>query len=156
MRWTIIAGAALIAACRPQSARPADATQALGDTLRGTFVLEGSDPFPVAAMHTSAGRVILDGAPAGMLKLSQLNLWVRGTRTSDTRFRVSDYRVREANGARAWDGVLRAAPPGFSLELSDGSSHAINGAPSGFAQLVGSRIWLTENVDGSVRQYGVL
>jgi hypothetical protein len=155
MRWTIVAGAALLLACRPQSTRPADATQALADTLRGTFVLEGSDPFPVAAMHTLAGRVILDGAPAGMLKLSQLNLWVRGTRTSDTRFRVSDYRVREANGARAWDGVLRAAAAGFSLELSDGSAHAISGAPSSFVQLVGSRVWLTENVDGSVREYGV-
>jgi hypothetical protein len=155
MRWTIVAGAALLLACRPQSTRPAEVTQALPDTLRGTFVLEGSDPFPVAAMHTLAGRVILDGAPVGMLKLSQLNLWVRGTRTSDTRFRVSDYRVREANGARAWDGVLRAASAGFSLELSDGSAHAISGAPSSFVQLVGSRVWLTENVDGSVREYGV-
>jgi hypothetical protein len=107
-------------------------------------------------MHTSAGRVILDGAPARMLKLSQLNLWVSGTRTSDTRFRVSDYRVREANGARAWDGVLRATAAGFSLELSDGSAHAISGAPSSFIQLVGSRVWLTENADGSVREYGVL
>lgn len=156
MRWTIVAAAALLPACRPQAARPADATQAPADTLRGTFVLEGNDPFPVATMHTSAGRVTLDGAPPGMLKLSQLNLWVRGTRTSDTRFRVSDYRVREANGARAWDGVLRAASPGFTLELGDGSSHAITGAPSSFGQLVGSRVWLTENVDGSVRQYGVL
>jgi len=156
MRRTIVAGAALFLACRPQSARPADGTQAVADTLRGTLVLEGSDPFPIAAMHTSAGRVILEGAPAAMLKLSQLNLWVRGTRTSDTRFRVSDYRVREANGARAWDGVLRAAAAGFSLELSDGSAHAISGAPSSFGQLVGSRVWLTENVDGSVREYGVL
>jgi hypothetical protein len=156
MRWTIAAAAALLLACRPQSTRPADATHALADTLRGTFVLEGNDPFPVAAMHTSAGRVILDGAPAGMLKLSQLNLWVRGTRTSDTRFHVSDYRVREANGAKAWDGVLRAAVTGFSLELSDGSAHVISRAPSSFVQLVGSRVWLTENVDGSVREYGVL
>ncbi|HEY3746011.1 MAG TPA: hypothetical protein VGL17_07215 [Gemmatimonadaceae bacterium] len=156
MRWTIVAAATLLPACRPQSTRPADAVQTLADTVRGTFVLEGNDPFPVAAMHTSAGRVILDGAPARMLKLSQLNLWVSGTRTSDTRFRVSDYRVREANGARAWDGVLRAAAAGFTLEFSDGSAHAISGAPSSFVQLVGSRVWLTENADGSVREYGVL
>lgn len=156
MRRTILAAAALLPACRPQPTRPADAAQAMADTLRGTFVLEGNDPFPVAAIHTLAGRVVLDGAPASMLKLSQLNLWLRGTRTSETSFHVSDYRVREANGARAWDGVLRAAPPGFSLELNDGSSHAISRAPSSFVQLVGSRVWLTENVDGSVREYGVL
>jgi hypothetical protein len=91
-----------------------------------------------------------------MLKLSQLDLWLRGTRTSANRFHVTDYRVRGANGARAWDGVLRNGVAGFNLELTDGSSHPIRGAPSNFAQLMGSRVWVTENPDGTLREYGVL
>ena len=91
-----------------------------------------------------------------MLKLSQLDLWLRGNRTSANRFHVADYRVRGANGARAWDGKLRNGPTGFRLELDDGSLHDIRGAPVNFAQLIGSRVWVTESPDGTLREYGVL
>jgi hypothetical protein len=150
----VCAGAAL--ACSAPSAKPAVDAQPAADTLRGIFVLEGSDPYPMAVVRTSSGRVVIDGATAGMLKLSQLDLWVRGTRTSAGRFHVTDYRVRGANGARAWDGRLRNAPTGFRLELDDGSLHDIRGAPVNFARLVGSRVWVTESPDGTLREYGVL
>jgi len=136
--------------------KPAVDAQPAADTLRGTFVLEGSDPYPMAVMRTSSGRVVIDGATAGMLKLSQLDLWLRGNRTSADRFHVSDYRVRGANGARAWDGKLRNGPTGFRLELDDGSVHDIRGAPLNFGELVGSRVWVTESPDGTLREYGVL
>jgi hypothetical protein len=136
--------------------KPAVDAQPAADTLRGTFVLEGSDPYPMAVVRTSSGRVVIDGATAGMLKLSQLDLWLRGSRTSADRFHVADYRVRGANGARAWDGKLRNGPTGFRLELDDGSLHDIRGAPVNFAQLVGSRVWVTESPDGTLREYGVL
>ena len=150
----VFAGAAL--ACRAPAVKPSVDAQSAADTLRGTFVLEGSDPYPMAVVRTSSGRVVIDGATAGMLKLSQLDLWVRGTRTSADRFHVADYRVRGANGARAWDGKLTNGPTGFRLELDDGSSHDIRGAPVNFAQLVGSRVWVTENPDGTLREYGVI
>ena len=148
--------AAVALACRAPAVKPAVDAQPAPDTLRGTFVLEGSDPYPMPVVRTSSGRVVIDGATAGMLKLSQLDLWVRGTRTSANRFHVTDYRVRGANGARAWDGKLRNGPTGFRLELDDGSLHDIRGAPFGFAQLTGSRVWVTESPDGTVREYGVL
>ena len=119
-------------------------------------MLEGSDPLPLAVGRTPTGRVIVEGASPAMLKLTQLDLWMRGTRTSATRFHVTDYRVRGANGARAWDGTLRNSSTGFRLELDDGSLHDIRGAPTTFAQLTGSRIWVTESPDGTVREYGVL
>jgi hypothetical protein len=150
----VCAGAAL--ACRAPAVKPAVDTQAAADTLRGTFVLEGSDPYPMAVVRTSSGRVVIDGATAGMLKLSQLDLWLRGNRTSANRFHVADYRVRGANGARAWDGKLRNGPTGFRLELDDGALHDIRGAPVNFAQLVGSRVWVSESPDGTLREYGVL
>ncbi|HEY5023283.1 MAG TPA: hypothetical protein VII30_12435 [Gemmatimonadaceae bacterium] len=151
----VCAGVAL--ACRAPAVKPAvDDTQAAADTLRGTFVLEGSDPFPMAVVRTSSGRVVIDGATAGMLKLSQLDLWLRGIRTSANRFHVADYRVRGANGARAWDGKVRNGPTGFRLELDDGSLHDIRGAPVNFAQLIGSRVWVTESPDGTLREYGVI
>lgn len=148
---------AVALACRAPAPKPAaDAQSEAADTLRGTFVLEGSDPLPVAVVRTSTGRVIVEGASPAILKLTQLDLWMRGTRTSATRFQVTDYRVRGANGARAWDGMLRSGPTGFRLELDDGSLHDIRGAPSTFAQLTGSRVWVTESADGAVREYGVL
>jgi hypothetical protein len=150
----VCAGAAL--ACRAPAVKPVVDTQAAADTLRGTFVLEGSDPYPMAVVRTSSGRVVIDGATAGMLKLSQLDLWLRGNRTSANRFHVADYRVRGANGARAWDGKLRNGPTGFRLELDDGSLHDIRGAPVNFAQLIGSRVWVSESPDGTLREYGVI
>lgn len=157
MRRVLAVCVVALITCRPTQAEPpvVRADPVAIDTLRGTFVLEGSDPYPIAALKTSSGRVILDGANPGMLKLSQLDLWVRGTHTSTNRFRVTDYRVRGANGARAWDGTLRSAPSGVRLELDDGSSRAIRGAPTSFAQLIGSRMWVTERPDGTVLQYGV-
>ena len=156
-RFLPICIAALLACRRPEAQLTVlPPQQAANDTLRGTFVLEGSDPYPIAVMRTSSGRVVVDGASAAMLKLSQLDLWARGTRTSAERFRVTDYRVRGANGVRAWDGILRSGPKGFRLELDDGSSREIRGAPSSFAQLAGSRLWVTESPDGLVREYGVL
>ena len=150
--------AAVAVACRPPAPNPpADAqSEPAADTLRGTFVLEGSDPLPLAVVRTTTGRVVIEGAPTAMLKLSQLDLWLRGTRTSAARFHVTDFRVRGANGAKAWDGTLRESSTGFRLELDDGSLHDIRGAPSTFAQLTGSRVWVTESADGAVREYGVL
>jgi hypothetical protein len=158
MRLVLPVCAAVLFACRPPETKPAVTTgqPAANDTLRGIFVLEGSDPYPMAVMNTSSGRVVVEGASAGMFKLSQLDLWLRGTRTSADRFVVADYRVRGANGVSAWDGMLRSGPMGFRLELDDGSSHDLRGAPSSFAQLAGSRVWVTENPDGTVRQYGQL
>jgi hypothetical protein len=140
----------------PPAVDSATATAAGTDTLRGVFVLEGSDPAPLAVVRSSSGRVVIDGVGASMLKLSQLDLWMRGTRTSAGRFHVDEYRVRSANGAKAWDGTLRNGPTGYRLELDDGTSRPIRGAPSTFAQLTGSRVWVTETDNGAVREYGVL
>lgn len=157
MRWLPVVCVVVLVGCRPPEPNPAvnSSQPAANDTLRGTLVLEGSDPFPTAVMRTSSGRVVLNGASQAMLKLSQLDLWLRGTRTSPTRFEVADYRVRGADGAKAWDGILRGGPSGFSLELDDGSSRGVRGAPSSFARLTGSRVWITEGADGTVSRYGV-
>jgi hypothetical protein len=157
VRGFLVAWIAASFACRPPAADPTviSAEKAGNDTLRGIFVLEGSDPYPIAVMRTAGGRVVIDGATPGMLKLSQLDLWARGTRTSANRFRVSDFRVRGANGVTAWDGIVRTGPLGLRLVLDDGSTHDIRGAPSNFAQLTGSRVWFTEGPDGLLREYGV-
>ena len=158
MRWLSVVCAGVMVACRPPEPSPHvnTAQPAANDTIRGTFVLEGSDPFPMAVMRTPSGRVTVDGASQSMLKLSRLDLWLRGTRTSPDRFQVTEYRVRGADDAKAWDGILRGGPTGFRLELEDGSSREIRGAPAGFAQLTGSRVWITEGPDGTLRRYGVL
>ncbi|MFL5487414.1 MAG: hypothetical protein ACJ8AJ_02925 [Gemmatimonadaceae bacterium] len=156
MSRALAVSVAVLLGCRSQSAKPpGSSTQAQVDTVRGVLVVEGSDPYPVAALQTSAGRIVVEGASAGMLKLTHLDLWVRGTQTSAGRFQVNDYRVRGANGVRAWSGVLRTGPTGFRLELDNRSSHDVRGAPANFDRLTGARLWLTENPDGTLREYGV-
>lgn len=142
--------------CQPAVPKVDKPPVAASDTLRGTFVLEGSEPYTIAVLRTANGRVVVDSAPGEMLKLSQLDLWMRGTRTSPSSFRVRDFRVRAANGVKAWNGVLRTTPTGFRLELEDGTSREIRGAPSRFTQLNGSRMWITETPDGRVLSYGVI
>jgi len=157
MKTALALGMMTIVACQPQNAKPGDSpAQTALDTLRGTLVLEGSVPYELAAVRTSTGRVVIDSAQPEILRLSQLDLWLRGRRTAPDHFVVEAYRVRSANGARAWDGILRSGPGGLLIELEDGSTHPLRDVPANLAQLSGARIWVTENADGSVREYGQL
>ena len=153
MRREALVAAAVIG-CTPAAQTPTPSAEQVPDTLRGTLIVEGNDPFPLPTVRTAAGRVVIDSAAAGLLRLDHLEVWLRGTRTSPDRFRVSDYRVRSANGAAAWDGILRGDANSLRLELDDGSVRAIRRAPSGLDRLIGSRIWFTENADGTLREYG--
>jgi len=157
MKTALALGVMTIVACQPQNSRSGDSpAQTAVDTLRGTLVLEGSVPYEIAAVRTSTGRVVIDSAQPEILRLSQLDLWLRGRRTAPDHFVVEAYRVRTANGARAWDGILRSGPGGLLIELEDGSTHPIRGAPETLSRLSGARIWVTENSDGTVREYGQL
>lgn len=148
---------AALLGCRPAATRIDRKTEVgTADTVRGTLVLQGTESFKTAVLQTANGRVVVDGATDAMLRLSHLDLWLRGTRTSADRFLVKDFRVRTVNGLKAWNGVLRSAPSGFRLELDDGTSHEIRGAPARFTQLTGSRLWITEMPDGSVLSYGII
>lgn len=126
------------------------------DTLRGTFVLEGSDPMPVAVLRTADGRVALDSVPAPMRRLVQLDLWVRGAAEAAGRFRVADFLVRGAGGEPAWDGTVVRAGDDFALRLADGSTRALRGVPGAFASLVGQRVWVTETAVHTLASYGVI
>jgi hypothetical protein len=156
MRAGLLLGIVAILSCAGQPNSSGASTQVASDTLRGIFTVEGNDPYPVTTLRTSAGRIIVDGVEPSMLKLAQLDLWLSGVRDANGRFKVNDYRVRGANGARAWDGTLMDGPNGLHLDLGDGFSHPVRGGPASFSRLIGSRIWLTENPDGTVRQYGVI
>lgn len=134
----------------------APAAEVGSDTLRGTFVLEGSDPAPIPVLHTAAGRVELDDVPPAMRLLVQLDLWVRGTAEGTGRFRVDAFLVRGAGGQPAWDGTLERSGSAFTLRLSDGTLHAVAGAPDAFAGLVGRRVWVVETPAQTVASYGVI
>jgi len=146
---------AVLLACRPHTSNTASTTTITADTLRGILVIEGSEPFLTPTLRTSAGRFVVDSAAPALLKLSNLDVWLHGTRADSNHFRVTSYRVRGANGAPAYDGTLRADSVGLLVDTEDGSSRRVRGAPSQLARLVGSRIWFTENVNGTLREYGV-
>ncbi|MDE3054744.1 MAG: hypothetical protein KGJ70_12710 [Gemmatimonadota bacterium] len=157
MRRAVAIGLAFAATAGCHRARSGGApAPAPGDTLRGTFVLEGADPMPAAVLRTPSGRVALDGVPAGMQALVQLELWVRGSAESNGRFRVDEFLVRGAGGEPAWDGVVERAGAGFELRLSDGAAHPLIGSPAAFAELVGTRVWVTETAAHTVASYGVI
>ena len=145
------------AACRPRRPDPPVAPAAVGgDTLRGTFVLEGNDPMPAAVLRTANGRVVLDAAPPAMRALVQLDLRVQGTAEGAGRFRVESFLVRAAGGHAAWDGTLQREDDGFALRLADGSLHLLRAAPDAFGGLVGRRLWITETAAQTVSSYGVI
>ena len=155
----MIVGLALAAAvgCHARGPGSAAVPASVGaDTLRGTFVLEGSDPAPVAVLRTADGRVELDSVPGAMRGLVQLDLWVRGVAEAGGRFRVEDFLVRGAGGDPAWDGTVERAGAGVALRLPDGGLHALNGVPAELAGLVGARVWVTETSARTVASYGVI
>ena len=148
-------GAAVLLSCHPASTRVD--TQALAaDTVRGTLILEGSAPAAIPVLQTATGRIVILGLDDRAYRLSHLDLWVSGTRISPSRLQANSFRVRTVEGAKAWNGVLRSTATGFRLELDDGGSREIRGAPSRFSQLTGSHMWITETPDGSVLSYGVI
>ena len=159
MRRATLAGMAIVAlaGCHktraPGAAAPAAAP---ADTLRGTFVLEGADPMPVAVLRTAGGRVELDAVPGAMRLLTGLELWVRGAAEANARFRVDEFLVRGAGGEPAWDGVVQRTGAGFALRLADGTVRPLVGTPAAFADLVGARVWVTETAPHTVASYGVI
>ncbi|MGH7670188.1 MAG: hypothetical protein ACRENQ_11920 [Gemmatimonadaceae bacterium] len=152
----LITAAGCAAVKQPVSASSAAPAGAGRDTLRGIFVLEGSDPMPLAVLRTSDGRVALDDVPPDMRRLVQLDVWVRGTAEDAGRFGVQDFLVRGAGGQPAWDGTVARDADGFALRLPDGTVHALSGAPGAFAGLVGRRIWVVETSANTVATYGVI
>ncbi len=149
--------AAVFLSCRPASTRvDTEAVTAAADTVRGTLILEGTAQSTIPVLQTTSGRIAIVGLDDRVYRLSHLDLWMSGTRISPSRFQAKDFRVRSVRGAKAWNGVLRATATGFRLELDDGGSREIRGAPSRFSQLTGSHIWITETADGSVLSYGVI
>lgn len=159
MRFETLAGIALIAVVgchrghRVSVATPAVIT---ADTLRGTFVLEGADPMPVAVLRTLSGRVELDNVPAAMRGLVKLEVWVSGVVEGNNRFRVASFLVRGAGGDPAWDGTVEQMAGGFVVRLPDGTAHALRGTSAEFARLVGARVWVTETAAHTVASYGVI
>ena len=156
MRHTILAGMAIAALAGCHKMRAPAPAAAPADTLRGTFVLEGADPMPVAVLRTAGGRVELDAVPAAMRLLTGLELWVRGAAEANARFRVDEFLVRGAGGEPAWDGVVQRTGAGFALRLADGTVRPLAGTPAAFADLVGARVWVTETAPHTVASYGVI
>lgn len=144
-------------ACHPAASASEQAPVASpSDTLRGIVVLEGSDPMPIPVLRTAAGRIVLDSVTPNLLKLSQLEVRVRGALLPRGHFRVTDFLVRGSGGQPAFDGVVARSGDGFALTRPGAPAHLLRGAPPSFAQLVGKRIWVTETTAGTLADYGVI
>lgn len=153
-----LAGAACARGGVPADATPAGQEQpAAADTLRGTLDMTGSEPGVIFVVVDAAGRAAeLEGERAFLQQFLGLEVVVEGTRVGEKTFRVTDVKVRAAEGVPAVDGVLAREGSRDVLVMRDGSRRTVARLPEALRGRVGDRIWLSGPLDGDIVSFGVI
>lgn len=141
------------------------------DTLRGVVSLVGSEPLTTFVLtRTDRSRVALDASgnagAAAVRNVVGLDIMVRGART-DARavggspqplpaFRVDEFIVRAADGARAYDGVVMRESGTFFLRLADGSRIGAPKLPVTLQRQIGARVFVAGPLDAPPIAYGII
>jgi hypothetical protein len=107
--------------------------------------------------------VVLDGsAAAALANVENADVEVRGQWSADI-FVVSDFLVRQVDGADVLDGVLMAvqveddgAVIGYALNLTRGSVVPLTNPPAELTSHVGERVWVAETADGQAGAFGII
>jgi hypothetical protein len=107
--------------------------------------------------------IVLDGsAAANLANVENADVEVRGQWNADV-FVVSDFLVRQVDGADVLDGVLLAtqveddgAVVGYALSLTRGSVVPLTNPPAELIAHVGERVWVAETADGQPCAFGII
>jgi hypothetical protein len=107
--------------------------------------------------------VVLDGsAAAGLANVENADVEVRGQWNADM-FVVSDFLVRQVDGADVLDGVLIAMQVaedggviGYALSLTRGPIIPLTDPPAELIAHVGERVWVAETADGQPCAFGII
>jgi hypothetical protein len=146
----------------PAYAPPAPLLITLNGVVRLTEKAE-----PSVILQTSDGDEIpLSGVEVELLtRLDDAGVEVRGNWDADGMFRVSDFLVRNVDGATAMDGVLiefydddsGEEITGYGLRLTR-SAILVNliDPPGELLEHVGERLWVTGALDGPPSAFGII
>ncbi len=126
------------------------------DTLMGTVRVVGADPATMVVLATADGRVTLRGdATDGLRRVNGLVVWVRGTARDDA-MEVTGFRVREADGIPAADGILELDGDTAVLVTPDGARLRYTPVPTALRGRVGARVWIAGRAGGEPQAWGVI
>lgn len=135
---------------------PAPAGDPAPDTLRGTVMVVGADPVTRVVLRTAAGRVGLEGEAADRLRrVNGLGVRVDG-RVDGATMIVTGFRVREADGLPAADGVLEVDGDTAVLVTATGERLRYAPVPSALRARAGARVWIAGEVGGAPQAWGVI
>ena len=143
----------LISTSACASAPRANVAQA--DTLRGTVLVVGADPVTRLVLRTDDGQIGLEGPAAGPLRRAAgLGVRVDG-RIADGAMTVTAFRIREADGMPAADGLLEVAGDTAVLVTPDGRLPYAP-VPTALRARVGAWVWIAGPPGGEPQAWGVL
>lgn len=148
---------AVVGACASGGNDDPDADAvAAPDTLRGTVMVVGADPMTRVVLRTDTGRVSLEGEAADRLRrVNGLGVRVDG-RLAGSAMTVVDFRVREADGMPAADGILELDGDTAVLVTATGRRLRYTPVPSALRARVGARVWIAGRADGAPQAWGVI
>ena len=129
------------------------------DTARGLVAVGGSLPMTRVTLRDTVGRIVtITGAHATALsRLGGLEVWVGGTRSSETELAARVFRVRAVEGIPAIDGRLTERRGGaLVLTTAEGRTVTLSGPPAALREYVGRRVWVTRSVSGEVLSFGLI
>jgi hypothetical protein len=126
------------------------------DTVRGTVRVVGADPATRVVVRTDGATVAVAGAAADALRrVNGLVVMVRG-RLADGRMDASAFRVREADGVPAADGVLEIDGRDAVLVTADGERLRFSPVPTALRARAGARVWIAGEVGAEPQAWGVI
>jgi len=160
----LVAGTSCSDSAPPTSpAGPAVAPPTLS-TLTGMIQRSATKITPVLLILDDGEQVDLEGPPTAELTgLEAAVVDVRGTWNSTT-FLVSDFLVRQVDGADVMDGVLIAmsiedrdtGDVTYGLSLTRGPVVALENPPAELTAHLGERVWVAASADGQPTAFGII
>lgn len=148
----------LLGACAPSpdAGDAAASGGAMTDTLRGTVAVVGADPLTRVVLRTGAVGIDLEGPEADTLRrVNGLVVRVEG-RLQDSVMTVTGFRVREADGLPAADGILEIHGDSAVLVTPTGERLQYAPVPSALRAAAGKRVWIAGPVGSEPQAWGVI
>lgn len=146
-----------MAGCVAGASEAGDATGGgVADTLRGTVAVVGADPLTRVVLRTGSTGIGLEGPAADTLRrVNGLVVRVEG-RLQDSVMTVTGFRVREADGLPAADGILEIEGDAAVLVTPTGERLRYAPIPSALRDVAGERVWIAGAVGSEPQAWGVI
>lgn len=126
------------------------------DTVRGTVAVVGADPVTHVVLRIGDGTVSVEGpATDGLRRVNGLGVEAAG-RVDGAAMHVTDFRVREAEGLPAADGILEIHGDTAVLIGPGDERRRYTPVPASLRARAGARVWIAGQVGGEPQAWGVI